>query len=93
MPGSFVVGAKKLTAMKLLLSRVEEKRANFKTAYRGDSCVALRPAPPPPPCCAGWSPSPAVAVADEERCSAVLSTFLEDAADGFRSAEFVVKMS
>jgi len=39
--------------MKLLRSRVEEKRANLKTAYRGDSCVTLRPAPPPPPCCAG----------------------------------------
>jgi hypothetical protein len=32
-------------------------------------------------------------VADEGRCAAALSTFLEDAADGFRSAEFVVKMS
>jgi hypothetical protein len=32
-------------------------------------------------------------VADEGRCAAVLSTFLEDAADGFRGAAFVVKMS
>src|SRR5579862_5094892 len=49
---------------KLLHARVEEKRANLKSAYYFDSCVTLRAAPPPPPCCAGWSPSPAIAVAD-----------------------------
>jgi len=32
-------------------------------------------------------------VAEEGRCAAALSTFLEDAADGFRGAAFVVKMS
>src|SRR5580704_8883377 len=29
-----------------------------------NSCVALSPAPPPPPCFAGWSPSPAIAGAE-----------------------------
>jgi hypothetical protein len=84
---------KKLAAMKLLRTRVEEKRAGLKSACYVDSCVASLPAPPPPPCFAGWSPSPATAVAEEGRCAAALSTFLEDAADGFRGAAFVVKMS
>jgi hypothetical protein len=53
--------------MKLLRSRVDEKRANLKSVYYVDCCVASLPAPPPPPCFAGWSPSPAIAVADEER--------------------------
>jgi hypothetical protein len=44
---------KKNGAMKLLLSRVKEKRAHLKSAYDVDSCVALTPAPPPPPCFAG----------------------------------------
>jgi hypothetical protein len=35
-----------------------------------DSCGALSPAPPPPPCFAGWSPSPAIAVADGDRHAA-----------------------
>ena len=83
----------RMTALKLLCSRVEEKRANLKSACAVDSCVASLPAPPPPPCFAAWSPSPAIAGADEERCAAALSIFLEDAAHGFRSAEFVVKMS
>ena len=55
--------------MKLLRSSVGKNRANLKSAYDVDSCVALRPAPPPPPF--GRSPSPAIAVADE-----VLSLFL-----------------
>jgi hypothetical protein len=40
-------------------------------------------------------PFSAVAVADEAawRCAAPLSTFLEDAAHGFRWQKFVVKMS
>src|ERR1700719_607327 len=46
-------------------SRSKKKRANV-SLYHKDSCGALSPAPPPPPCFAGWSPSPAVAGADEE---------------------------
>jgi hypothetical protein len=64
---------KGMTAMKLLRSSVGKNRANLKSAYDVDSCAALRSAPPPPPCFAGWSPSPAVAVADEV---GVLSLFL-----------------
>jgi len=95
MTRSFVVGAKKMTATKLLRTRVEEKRANLKSAYGGDSCVASLPAPPPPPCFAGWSPSPAVAVADEERCAAASSPFFDqaDAAHGYRSPKHSGKMS
>ena len=54
---------RKMMAMKLLRSCVEENRANLKSAYDVDSHAALPPAPPPPPSarCAslGWSPSPA----------------------------------
>jgi hypothetical protein len=59
--------------MKFFRSRVEEQRANLKSAYYVYSCVASLPAPPPPPCFAGWSPSPAIAGADEERFAAALS--------------------
>jgi hypothetical protein len=44
----------------------KRKRANM-FGHHEDSCGALSPAPPPPPCFAGWSPSPAIAVADEAR--------------------------
>src|SRR6202035_5378735 len=50
-----------MTAMKLLRSRVDEKRANLKSVYYVDCCVASLPAPPPPPCFAGGSPSPPIA--------------------------------
>ena len=43
---------------------VEEQARVLRKIY--DACVALSPAPPPPPCFAGWSPSPAIAVADVE---------------------------
>jgi hypothetical protein len=81
--------------MKLLLSHVEEKRANLKSAYDVDSCVASLPAPPPPPCFAGWSPSPAIAGADEERCAAPSSPSFDraDAAHGFRRPKHSGKMS
>jgi hypothetical protein len=44
----------------------EKKRANM-SGHHESSCGALSPAPPPPPCFAGWSPSPAIAGADEAR--------------------------
>src|SRR5580704_15467221 len=44
-----------------------------------NSCVALSPAPPPPPCFAGWSPSPAIAGADEEwRMKLAFADLFED---------------
>jgi hypothetical protein len=38
-------------------------------AHHEDSCGASSPAPPPPPCFAGWSPSPAIAGADDAPAS------------------------
>src|SRR5580700_6167520 len=49
-----------------ILAARRSERANM-FEHHCDSYVALSPAPPPPPCCAGWSPSPAIAGADEAR--------------------------
>ena len=56
---SFVVGAENSSARR-------SGRAKM-FGHHENSCGALSPAPPPPPCFAVWSPSPAVAVADELR--------------------------
>src|SRR5580700_8828435 len=49
-----------------ILAARRSERANM-SEHHCNSYGASSPAPPPPPCFAGWSPSPAIAGADEAR--------------------------